>query len=46
VEHWKLSKDPLFVEKVKDIVGLYLDPPEVADRQAAEASVCGGERAG
>jgi transposase len=22
VEHWKLSKDPLFVEKVKDIVGL------------------------
>ena len=30
VEHWKLSKDPLFVEKVKDIVGLYLDPPERA----------------
>ncbi len=30
VEHWKLSKDPLFVEKVKDIVGLYLDPPEKA----------------
>jgi len=27
VEHWKLSKDPLFVEKVRDIVGLYLDPP-------------------
>ncbi len=25
VEHWKLSKDPLFVEKVRDIVGLYLD---------------------
>src|SRR5665647_3388805 len=23
VEHWKLSKDPLFVEKVRDIVGLY-----------------------
>ncbi len=30
VEHWKLSKDPLFVEKVKDIVGLYIDPPERA----------------
>jgi transposase len=28
VEHWKLSKDPLFVEKVRDIVGLYLNPPE------------------
>ncbi len=30
VEHWKLSTDPLFVEKVRDIVGLYLDPPERA----------------
>ncbi len=30
VEHWKLSKDPLFLEKVKDIVGLYMDPPERA----------------
>ena len=30
VEHWKLSKDPLFVDKVRDIVGLYLDPPERA----------------
>jgi transposase len=27
---WKLSKDPLFVEKVRDVVGLYLDPPERA----------------
>jgi transposase len=25
---FKLSTDPLFVEKVRDIVGLYLDPPE------------------
>jgi len=25
-----LSKDPLFVEKVRDIVGRYLDPPERA----------------
>jgi transposase len=29
-DSWKLSKDPLFVEKVRDIVGLYLDPPERA----------------
>jgi transposase len=27
---WKLSKDPQFVDKVKDVVGLYLDPPESA----------------
>ena len=27
---FKLSTDPLFVEKVKDIVGLYLDPPDHA----------------
>ena len=30
VEQFKLSKDPLFVDKVRDIVGLYLDPPERA----------------
>jgi transposase len=29
-DSWKLSKDPLFVDKVKDVVGLYLDPPERA----------------
>lgn len=29
-ETFKLSNDPLFVEKVYDIVGLYLDPPEKA----------------
>jgi transposase len=27
---FKLSTDPLFVEKVYDVVGLYLDPPESA----------------
>ena len=26
----KLSKDPLFIEKVRDVVGLYLNPPERA----------------
>jgi transcriptional regulator with XRE-family HTH domain len=30
VEGFKLSKDPLFVEKVRDIVGLYLNPPDRA----------------
>jgi transposase len=30
VETWKLSKDPQFVEKVRDVVGLYLNPPERA----------------
>lgn len=29
-EGFKLSNDPLFVEKVYDVVGLYLDPPESA----------------
>src|SRR5437667_3791719 len=29
-EAFKLSTDPQFVEKVRDIVGLYLDPPERA----------------
>jgi transposase len=27
VQTWKLSTDPLFVDKVRDIVGLYLNPP-------------------
>ena len=29
-ESFKLSTDPFFVKKVRDIVGLYLDPPERA----------------
>lgn len=29
-ETFKLSTDPLFIEKVRDVVGLYLDPPERA----------------
>ena len=27
---WKLSRDPQFIDKVKDVVGLYLNPPERA----------------
>ena len=30
VEHFKLSNDPLFIEKVYDVVGLYLNPPEAS----------------
>ena len=30
VENFKFSKDPLFVEKVRDIVGLYMNPPDHA----------------
>ncbi len=30
VETLKLSTDPLFIDKVRDVVGLYLDPPERA----------------
>lgn len=27
VQTWKLSADPQFIEKVRDVVGLYMDPP-------------------
>ena len=30
VETFKLSPDPRFIDKVRDIVGLYLNPPEAA----------------
>jgi transposase len=30
VDTFKLSPDPLFVEKVRDVVGLYINPPEGA----------------
>jgi transposase len=39
-DSWKLSKDPMFVAKVRDVVGLYLDPR--APRGADVSS--GGER--
>lgn len=29
-ETFKLSRDPLFIEKVRDIVGLYMSPPDKA----------------
>ena len=30
VDSFKLSNDPQFIEKVRDVVGLYLNPPEAA----------------
>src|SRR6202042_2290156 len=30
LDNFKLSNDPLFLEKVRDVVGLYLNPPEAA----------------
>src|SRR5271165_612230 len=30
IETWKLSTDPQFIEKVRDVVGLYMAPPENA----------------
>jgi transposase len=30
VDTWKLSTDPQFIDKVRDIVGLYLEPPQGA----------------
>jgi transposase len=50
---WKLSSDPLFIEKVRGVVGLYLNPPERAvvlcvDEKsfaACRRSACGAVRA-
>jgi transposase len=30
VQTWKLSSDPQFIDKVRDVVGLYMSPPENA----------------
>jgi transposase len=30
VQTWKLSTDPQFIDKVRDVVGLYLNPPQAA----------------
>jgi hypothetical protein len=27
IRQFKLSKDPAFVDKLRDVVGLYIDPP-------------------
>ena len=52
---FKLSNDPFFVEKVRDIVGLYLNPPdhaivlavdEVADPSPEPHSACAADGSG
>jgi hypothetical protein len=30
VDTFKISTDPHFIDKVRDVVGLYLDPPQKA----------------
>jgi hypothetical protein len=30
IQPWKLSTDPQFIDKVRDVVGLYMTPPEHA----------------
>ena len=42
-EAFKLSSDPCFIEKVPDIVGLYLDPPEPGPAEPSAGAVCGRE---
>jgi transposase len=51
VDTWKLSTDPQFIEKVRDIVGLYLAPPEKAlvlcvDEKSRAPRGADGNRAG
>ena len=36
-ENFKLSSDPFLIEKVRDIVGLYLNPPEETGAAFSEA---------
>ncbi|MQA05899.1 MAG: hypothetical protein GEV07_25355 [Streptosporangiales bacterium] len=50
MDSWKLSTDPFFVDKVKDVVGLYLSRPEGAlvlcvDEKVPDPGV-GPDRAG
>ena len=35
IRTFKLSNDPRFEEKLRDVVGLYLDPPQVLNRGCA-----------
>ena len=51
VDTWKLSTDPLFIDKVRDVVGLYLDPPDKAmvlavDEKSRAPRGADGSRAG
>jgi hypothetical protein len=47
-ETFKPSTDPLFIDNVRDVVGLYLDPPERAVVLCVDenSQACPGYRAG
>ena len=38
VKRFKVARDPKFVEKLEDIVGLYMSPPQVASFSARRVS--------
>jgi hypothetical protein len=40
VKQFKLSTDPQFVDKLRDIVGLYVDPPAHAAGRASSPMCC------
>src|SRR2546427_6907610 len=42
-ESFKLSNDPQFIEKVRDIVGLYLNPPERALVLCTDEKACASD---
>ena len=48
-EHFKLSTDPQFIEKVRDVVGLFLNPPGKAvvlcvdEKSQIQLGCCSGE---
>jgi hypothetical protein len=55
IRQFKLSKDPAFVDKLRDVVGLYVDPPvhtvvlsldEKSQIQAQPSPACRWGRAG
>jgi transposase len=51
VQTWKLSTDPQFIDKVRDVVGLYMNPPENAlvlavDEKSRAPRGADGSRAG
>lgn len=51
VDTWKLSTDPQFIDKVRDVVGLYMDPPAAAlvlcvDEKSRAPRGADGSRAG
>ena len=46
LRQFKLSRDPQFVEKLTDVVGLYLNPPDKALVVCVERARLGRGRAG